>query len=323
MADVLNEQYVYGHIYESDYNEERIIMQKTDNNYRYLVSYQFYLDNIYQDLIDQGLNVSKKYHPKNGYKVGPGSNEIRSKLINLKESKTGVYPKIMIEHNIDNHLMEPVIVYEYGKFLIKLDGITYNQDRELKYKFKNISNNCTEKSRIIYHGDNNRSFIDTNKVLLSELYVKILDCEESSSLFGFRPTKREMIGGYYKINNIDYSQICKKDNIERIVVEVENKELGKNLKFVLSDLEVQIPNLTDFIKGYNTPKDRKIKLGVQVKVVNNKLTRLNIGDKLKVVNIFDKTIPTISNFKDKCQIIQCVNESGKQFNLKLKQVKVI
>lgn len=313
-------RYKYGHRYDGDFNDNRIIIRDDTGN-RYLVAAEFYLEYIYPDLIDQGYPTSDNYHPVNGYKVGIGK-KVNKNIIDLKDSKTGLRPELMGEHNINMNKVNMINIYKYKNLLIKLDGIKYTQSEELKYKFKNITNNDTSKTGLVYYAESGGTLNIHNK-LICNLYVKILNYEESSSLFGFKPTKKEMMGKYYKIDNIDYNQICKKDDIERSVVEVYNNELGKNFKFILSDLEVQIPDLTEFIKGYNPPKDRNVKVGLNVKVINNKLTRLNIGDRLKVIDIPKKNIPVHNQYKDRCTLILCVNEQGKQFNLKIKQVKVI
>src|ERR1700751_720267 len=109
MALIQNNEYIYGHTYDEDYRDGNIVMKKSDR-YRYLVSPDFYLDQIYVDLIEQNLRVSAKYHPMNGYKVGIGSKKVNNKLINLIDPKTGLYPEIMGEHNIIKHEINIVTV---------------------------------------------------------------------------------------------------------------------------------------------------------------------------------------------------------------------
>lgn len=75
----------------------------------------------------------------------------------------------------------------------------------------------------------------------------------------------------YVINKIHFNHFCKKDNIIRDVVEILDKESGRNVKFAFEDVEFIKPDFDSLSKCVNPPKKKeKIDIGTLVTIKNVK-----------------------------------------------------
>lgn len=141
--------------------------------------------------------------------------------------------------------------------------------------------------------------------LLALGMVRIASCEESASLFGYRNIKTQMLESkqLFEISTITPDFKCKKDEEIRNIIEVKNN--GKAYKFLLSEVELILPDLDKLIKGYVAPKDREIKQGNDAKLINAKRTTIPKGSKVKVLEfkkIGGKEYSTVQ-FNDKNYIV--------------------
>lgn len=105
--------------------------------------------------------------------------------------------------------------------------------------------------------------------------VKIISCKESIELFGYKNLKNKMLdsGGLYKVNNIHFNFQCKKDDIFRNIIEVEN-ENGKTYKFLLSEIELFLPNIEAINKWGKEPKERIIKVKENACLIKSKHSKI-------------------------------------------------
>lgn len=122
--------------------------------------------------------------------------------------------------------------------------------------------------------------------------IKIKSCDESVRLFRNKSIKKQMMesGENFIINNFILNYECKEDGITRDIVEITSPNGKKNIKFAITDLEFLLPDTSLLLQGYNKPKDRTIKKGSEVKLIDNRKTGLPKSSKLKVTADFtDKT----------------------------------
>lgn len=115
--------------------------------------------------------------------------------------------------------------------------------------------------------------------------VKIKDYKLSSSFYGHSIMKRTMFesNNLFNMTKIYPLRTCK-DGTIRDVVELKSLN-GKNLKFVLDDVEIIYPNVEKITKGYNFPIDRTIRKECKVKVYKKNAARLSYGTVAKVSNL--------------------------------------
>jgi hypothetical protein len=164
-------------------------------------------------------------------------------------------------------------------------GVNILIDSDLKLKSFKYDN--------IKYSYNNSMITDYNSILTNFAKVKIINYEESSKLFKFTNYKKQMFAAsnpteedlklnkelkpvLYDITNVECSHECKADGVARNIITVYNREIDKSLKFVLDDVEIVYPNIDNFIKSYNKPKDRSIKIGDLVKLKNNRGVNRNV-----------------------------------------------
>ena len=124
--------------------------------------------------------------------------------------------------------------------------------------------------------------------LLNIGLVKVKSYEKSAGLFLYTNHKKKMNelsieGQLFQPTNVLMNFQCKKDGSIRDVIEVEY--LGKNLKFLLEDLEWVFPPIDDVFKGYNKPKDKVVKVGRTIRVMDNRETRLPFKHECVLDNI--------------------------------------
>lgn len=159
----------------------------------------------------------------------------------------------------------------------------------------------------------NASFNNSIEMLLKLCTVKVTSCKESIDLFGYKNIKTLMVKANttFTITNITPNFICKKDKQARNIIEVYNN--GKSYKFLLSEIELVIPNIDKLISGYKAAKSKVLEKGSSIKVVNNKHTKLPL-----------KAVCIIKEFKKlggKEYI--AVDYKDKVYVINKKQVKII
>lgn len=139
-------------------------------------------------------------------------------------------------------------------------------------------------------------------------FVRVKSCSNSIKIFGYGNVKKNMLenGENYKIAQILPSFKSKKDGKERDVIEVTVN--NRNVKFLIEDLEFIFPDINLLLKGYTAPKNREIKIGSHVKLIDNRKIGLPKNVKLKIedtekigsktyciVNYNNKTYPILKN----------------------------
>jgi hypothetical protein len=122
----------------------------------------------------------------------------------------------------------------------------------------------------------------------------------------------------YNIENITFNYCCKKDNINRDIVEIHDKETNRNLKFVFDDLDIVFPDFKNLYKGWSKPKDRTITSGKSFKIINNKNIR-NI--KIGTIGKIDKILEVKGS--GNCKYLQVTLENNKIIKLTKKNIKFI
>jgi hypothetical protein len=140
------------------------------------------------------------------------------------------------------------------------------------------------------------------------LKVKIKSCENSIKLWGHGKIKSKMFkesidnNQLYTINKILFNY----DKNGKVVhaVEVYNKDLNKNFKFELSDLEFTKFNYN----SYNPPKDKHIIKNCNARIIKDKLLPVSKNTIVKVLELnkvnknVTKVIVQADNKKFKCNI---------------------
>ncbi len=119
-------------------------------------------------------------------------------------------------------------------------------------------------------------------VIKDNCLVKVNSYLESSRLFGYRPSKKGMLGNYFKIIDIDYNYYHEESKTNLSIVILSNPKNNKSLKFLIGDLVFIIPEPEQWLKSYNKPKDRNIQPGIIVRVVNDKYGSVVKNELLKV-----------------------------------------
>lgn len=153
--------------------------------------------------------------------------------------------------------------------------------------------------------------------------IKIQNYEQSGDLFKYKKIKKEMFESNksFKIVDIVENHVCKADGISRDIVTLYNHEQDVNLKFLLSDIKIEYPDVDKVlnIKGYHLPKERILKNGLKFKVVNNKYIRnIPVGE-IGVI----KKLTTIKAKANSNYIETTIGSNPKSVMLIKKNIKII
>jgi len=107
--------------------------------------------------------------------------------------------------------------------------------------------------------------------------VKIKSFDRSVELFGFKKIKSNMYtsNSLFEINEITLDYKCKKDGSIQEIVKILHND--RNYVFLASDLEFIYPDISILTKGYNLPKDRKIKINSMVRIKRNRGLSRNLN----------------------------------------------
>ncbi len=169
------------------------------------------------------------------------------------------------------------------------------------------------------HGIGHKDYKD---VLVNTCAVKVKSFEDSATIFGHKTRKEAMFNSVkkedgktktiFKIHNVIFNY--EKEGKYYHVLEVNDGTL--NLKFLLSDLELMLPNVNNYV----FPKERTIKTQTICKVTRDKLLPVSKGSKVTVVKMFNRHVP-IKGTYDKNTVCVVVDSNNKQFECKVHQLK--
>lgn len=196
--------------------------------------------------------------------------------------------------------------------------VSYNND-----KYKSVKPGAILERKLVNKTNYKELIVQWGK-------VKIKSFEESSALFGHKTRKKAMfdavlgiapksgksISKVYKVSNVIFNY--EKEGKFYHVLEVNDGTL--NLKFLLSDLELILPNVNNYV----LPKDRVIKKGDTCKIVKDKLLPFKRNEKVKVLSMFNRHTPQKGvHVFDKDSVCIVVGSNNKEFECKVKQLKRI
>lgn len=181
-------------------------------------------------------------------------------------------------------------------------------------KYKTIKSDKTTKAITITKKD-------YKDILVKFSAVKITNFEDSAMIFGHKTRKEAMFKSLkadgkskniFKIHNVIFNY--EKKGKFYHVLEINDGTL--NLKFILSDLKLLLPNVNNYV----LPKEREIKTETFCKVTRDKLLPVKKGEKVKVVKMFNRHVPVKGTY-DKNTICIVVDNNNKQFECKAHQLK--
>lgn len=224
-----------------------------------------------------------------------------------KEWNSGIVLGHVIAGKLCKTNTESYLAVARGANLQGASYIIYNLDKKAIQVYEKVWFDMTSAS------------VDTDQEnkILTKLNYTILDGELSGRVFGFAPSKKELVG----------------TKPERLVFEVgESLKLGttthyaiiyhpgrdKNLKFCIADLQLTLPSLV----GYNLPKDKTLRLGDTVVIKGSENKELF---KIAQVVKHDTSKRLCKNsINRQLDIVTLVNlETGNQVKQYAKNLKVI
>lgn len=198
-----------------------------------------------------------------------------------------------------------VIAYQYTKDKL----ITFEQDKPKSIKYEHLLGNSPIKEEHL------------KTIIKNWSNITIKSIEQSVGLFGHNKRKSVMMENSnksskekirYKITNVLFNY--EKEDKYYHVVEINDGTI--NLKFLLNDLDIKIPNIDSFIQ----PKDREINVGSDCKIIKDKLLPMSKGNTVKVIKVFNRYKPIKGKY-DSNSVAIVVDKDNKQFECKLKQLK--
>lgn len=219
------------------------------------------------------------------------------RLISTKKSSN-----IRVKDGVDTRILFkyiPVSTYNQSGFIVDNKWIV-SVDKKGAIKYEETPISITS----------NNKFIDLS-VLIDQCEFRVINYIDSAKMFKFTEAKKALVGKIVKVSNIGIGDVVKKVDIPQNTIHVVNEE-GRNLRFLLSDIEIIYPNISSF----NPPKDRIVKKGSIVKVVNDKRISIPKNERVKVLDI-----KVLGNHKwsKKYAIIEY---QGKKIYSKTKDLKV-
>jgi hypothetical protein len=234
-----------------DDNENNLNYVIRTDNFKYLKNN--YNGNITEDSIIYAISedILNTYKFAELYRKSIRINRFRDVVIRNLSIEN--YEKLLDLQKENNIKTEKILTIEDNKFTIKSIDSQKLNEMLLDFQQKPIVN-------------------ESDRFIKSLCLVKVKSFENSINIFGHGKIKKLMFysNQNYRINNILHNHECKKDGIIRDVIEVMYE--GRSYKFLYSDLEIITPIdiINKILKSYNFPKDRILKIGSHVKVINNK-----------------------------------------------------
>lgn len=201
--------------------------------------------------------------------------------------------------------------YYTGNYFHINDNLCISYEKSKLIKHTNISGRWGSK---ISEGSYKKLIMNWGKA-----YIK--NYEASSALFGHKTRKHNMFQESrdkkqtFVINNVIFNY--EKEGKYYHVLEI-NDNTG-NLKMLLEDIKLILPDLNN----YNIPKDRTIKKNSECKIVKDTLLPIKKGNKVKVLEVFNRHKPFKGKYDGNSYAKVIDTKTNKQFECKLKQLKVI
>lgn len=257
-------------------NKERLILPKHLNTEEYLkelpdIELQDVLDGYYK-LINNTFPIGFKYLVE---RISKESNE---KITYKVLSSLFKYIPVILK-NKEGFYHNGNIYVKYKKKINKFKAPNDNKFT-LNLKHKVIEDRYINKLEITKCKEENIQKLFSLNPLKKMCKFKIIGFEESGRLFEYTALKRTKVDSYAEVIKIELQVEVKKSNkLENtITLLVDDKEL----RFLLDEVEIIYPN----INGWTATKDRSIKEGLSVKIIDNRRYRsIPIGTKLVVDNI--------------------------------------
>lgn len=270
------------------------------DNRTYLTNHLFLPDN---DLLMKQWGVSNKVFKPEKVKAGmlPIPNFFEKFKYPLKQitfkNKKGFHKKVGF--SVNKKIMLEIINNKFIKHdVTETFGTAKVEQKDLKSLI------CNSGKAIIKSYDNSVSIFGhkTRKKAMFEAFI------EGSELKYNKPKQ-------WTINSVIFNY--EKDNKFYHVLELNDGTL--NLKFLLDDLQLILPNVNSYVE----PKDRTIKSNDTCILVNDKLSPLQRGSKVKVVKMFNRHQPDKYKTYDKNTICVVQGNNKQTFECKVKQLKKV
>lgn len=188
----------------------------------------------------------------------------------------------------------------------------YDHENNIFYKKVEKYKNRSEESTILFVPEKIKlSFDDFKDYVSIEIIndfckIKVISILDSVSEFKYKDRKKALIGKDLTIHTINIQEkYGNKDKVyNSIILFDSNSENPLKTRFLMSDIKIVYPNL----KGYNKPKERDIKTGVDIVFKKDfkqsgiqkgykakVLISRNIGNKVYSDISFNKKIITVNN----------------------------
>jgi hypothetical protein len=173
----------------------------------------------------------------------------------------------------------PISISEKQGFIDIQNNCIYNKEwrynskiEKLYYTKSNIKNNIDD--IIKKHFDINS--LNNNCSIFVKDYIK------SSKLFQLKEKKRVLVGKRVSIVDLSLLLNVKRSENKESIIRIKVNGEDNSTRFHIDDLDIVYPNFN----GYLTPKDRTIKIGSNVTLVNDKFIKtLKKGEKYIVDQI--------------------------------------
>lgn len=270
-------------------------------------SYCVYSDEVElveDDIIEKEVEEMKPLSKQEELKIPlnyPKINFKHKQLGELKKQEGNIYGYIFDDNHILQYMStnfkdtdKPYFKFNIVKREVKYESIWSKKTLDSIYK------DASPKKQVKFseYQINLGKIKDTEQIIQDLCLVKVINYNESGDVFGYKPSKKEMLGKYFRIIDIDYNYYHESTKTTKSIITLNNTKNNRDLKFLITDLEFIVPDPTLWLKSYNKPKDRTIRLGVNVKVVDDKYGSVTKGEKLKVKNIdTEKYILTINSYE--------------------------
>lgn len=215
--------------------------------------------------IRQSLTVNNSVIPETSLEEEDPSRLEKYKKVNMsnininKDYLKQIFKYIPIEYRGQYGFYNPninkVIIFKFNTATDKYDYLFINVD--IEKALEHISYDC----------------------LLTLCKFKVINYRDSAKMFSYGVDKKKLVGNLVEVSKLELQSTVKRsDKLEdTIYVKAESK----NLRFLLSDIQIIYPNLN----GIYPKKDKIIKIGSVVKVVKDSKLPFKKNDNLVVSNI--------------------------------------
>lgn len=219
----------------------------------------------------------------NLFTLTPSARTLRGYIVRDRETGLTLNDNQIYSMLVASGYLEPLKNSNSNNKKRRIRVITKGLDKEGKLTFKDNSFSNIDVEDLAKYSD----IVNNRKSLFCSLaLVKITSCEESIRLFGYKNIKLEMLNTKELYNVVDIIPAfkCKLDSKVRNVVVIKSNQ-GKAYKFLMSEIEVFLPDYKKLLKSITTPKIREFKKGSSALVINSKRTSLALRAKVKVLGV--------------------------------------